>query len=31
MAMTTDAPVRAATIERILELDGFSAGRSVDV
>jgi D-3-phosphoglycerate dehydrogenase / 2-oxoglutarate reductase len=31
MAMTTDAPVRAPTIARIRELDGFYAGRSVDV
>jgi D-3-phosphoglycerate dehydrogenase / 2-oxoglutarate reductase len=31
MALTTDAPVREATIERILGLEGFSAGRSVDL
>ncbi|HET6569996.1 MAG TPA: phosphoglycerate dehydrogenase [Solirubrobacterales bacterium] len=31
MALTTDAPVRAETIEKILELDGFSVGRSVDL
>lgn len=31
MALTTDAPVHAETIERILELDGFSVGRSVDL
>ncbi len=31
MALTTDAPVRAETIERILELDGFTVGRSVDL
>ena len=31
MALTTDAPVRQATIEKILELDGFSVGRSVDL
>ncbi len=31
MAMTTDAPVRAPTIARIRDLDGFYAGRSVDV
>jgi len=31
MALTTDAPVNDATIARILELDGFSAGRSVDL
>jgi D-3-phosphoglycerate dehydrogenase len=31
MALTTDAPVRGGTIDRILELDGFSAGRSVDL
>jgi D-3-phosphoglycerate dehydrogenase len=31
MALTTDAPVRAETIEKILELDGFSIGRSVDL
>jgi D-3-phosphoglycerate dehydrogenase len=30
MALTTDAPVGGATIEKILELDGFSVGRSVD-
>lgn len=31
MALTTDAPVRQATIERILGLDGFAHGRSVDL
>jgi D-3-phosphoglycerate dehydrogenase / 2-oxoglutarate reductase len=31
MALTTDAPVREQTIGRILELDGFSVGRSVDL
>jgi predicted transcriptional regulator len=31
MALTTDAPVRAATIEKILQLEGFSVGRSVDL
>ena len=31
MALTTDAPVRAETIERILGLDGFSVGRSIDL
>ncbi len=31
MALTTDAPVRRETIEKILELDGFSVGRSVDL
>ena len=31
MALTTDAPVREETIARILELDGFSVGRSVDL
>jgi len=31
MALTTDAPVRRETIGRILELDGFSVGRSVDL
>jgi D-3-phosphoglycerate dehydrogenase len=31
MALTTDAPVREETISRILELDGFSVGRSVDL
>jgi D-3-phosphoglycerate dehydrogenase len=31
MALTTDAPVREETIERILEVDGFSVGRSVDL
>jgi D-3-phosphoglycerate dehydrogenase len=31
MALTTDAPVRGETISRILELDGFSVGRSVDL
>jgi D-3-phosphoglycerate dehydrogenase len=31
MALTTDAPVREETIEKILRLDGFSVGRSVDL
>jgi D-3-phosphoglycerate dehydrogenase / 2-oxoglutarate reductase len=31
MALTTDAPVRAETIGKILELDGFKVGRSVDL
>ncbi len=31
MALTTDAPVREETIARILELDGFAVGRSVDL
>ena len=31
MALTTDAPVRRDTIEKILGLDGFSVGRSVDL
>jgi D-3-phosphoglycerate dehydrogenase len=31
MALTTDAPVRREALERILGLDGFSIGRSVDL
>jgi D-3-phosphoglycerate dehydrogenase / 2-oxoglutarate reductase len=31
MALTTDAPVRDETIERILGLEGFAIGRSVDL
>jgi D-3-phosphoglycerate dehydrogenase len=31
MALTTDAPVREETTSKILELDGFSLGRSVDL
>jgi hypothetical protein len=31
MALTTDAPVRPEAIERILALEGFSKGRSVDL
>jgi D-3-phosphoglycerate dehydrogenase len=31
MALTTDAPVNDATIAKILELDGFAVGRSVDL
>jgi D-3-phosphoglycerate dehydrogenase / 2-oxoglutarate reductase len=31
MALTTDAPVREETVASILELDGFSAGRAVDL
>jgi D-3-phosphoglycerate dehydrogenase len=31
MALTTDAPVRGETIEKILQLDGFTVGRSVDL
>ncbi len=31
MALTTDAPVRQGTIDRILELDGFLVGRAVSL
>jgi D-3-phosphoglycerate dehydrogenase / 2-oxoglutarate reductase len=31
MALTTDAPVQPATIEKIVQLDGFSVGRAVDL
>jgi D-3-phosphoglycerate dehydrogenase / 2-oxoglutarate reductase len=31
MALTTDAPVRPGAVERILGLDGFAVGRSVDL
>ena len=31
MALTADAPVREETIARILQLDGFSVGRAVDL
>jgi D-3-phosphoglycerate dehydrogenase len=31
MALTTDAPVNPGTIDRILELDGFSVGRAVSL
>src|SRR4051794_5946150 len=31
MALTTDAPVRQETIDRILALEGFVTGRSVDL
>ncbi len=31
MALTTDAPVREETTAKILELDGFTLGRSVDL
>jgi D-3-phosphoglycerate dehydrogenase / 2-oxoglutarate reductase len=31
MALTTDAPVRSETIEKILGVAGFSVGRSVDL
>ncbi|MEZ5077974.1 MAG: phosphoglycerate dehydrogenase [Solirubrobacterales bacterium] len=31
MALTTDAPVKADSIERILALEGFTHGRSVDL
>jgi D-3-phosphoglycerate dehydrogenase / 2-oxoglutarate reductase len=31
MALTTDAPARAGAIEKILDLDGFSVGKSVDL
>jgi D-3-phosphoglycerate dehydrogenase len=31
MALTTDAPVRAETIEKIIGDDDFSVGRSVDL
>jgi len=30
MALTTDAPVLGETIAKILQVDGFSVGRSVD-
>jgi D-3-phosphoglycerate dehydrogenase len=29
MALTTDAPVQQSTIDRILELEGFSVGRAI--
>jgi D-3-phosphoglycerate dehydrogenase len=31
MALTTDAPVNEETVAKILELDGFSVGRAVDL
>jgi D-3-phosphoglycerate dehydrogenase len=31
MALTTDAPVNPSTIDRILELEGFSVGRAVSL
>jgi D-3-phosphoglycerate dehydrogenase len=31
MALTTDAPAKQATIDRILELDGFFVGRAVSL
>jgi D-3-phosphoglycerate dehydrogenase len=31
MALTTDAPVRAEALDKILGIDGFSVGRSVDL
>jgi D-3-phosphoglycerate dehydrogenase len=31
MALTTDAPVNQSTIDRILELEGFSTGRAVSL
>jgi hypothetical protein len=31
MALTTDNPVNQSTIDRILELDGFSVGRAVSI
>jgi D-3-phosphoglycerate dehydrogenase len=31
MVLTTDAPVQQSTIDKILELDGFSDGRAVDL
>jgi hypothetical protein len=31
MALTTDAAVRPEALEKILGLDGFSVGRSVDL
>jgi D-3-phosphoglycerate dehydrogenase len=31
MALTTDAPVRAEALDKILALDGFAVGRSVDL
>ncbi|HEX3241013.1 MAG TPA: phosphoglycerate dehydrogenase [Solirubrobacterales bacterium] len=31
MALTTDAPVRPEALDRILALDGFAVGRSVDL
>ncbi len=31
MVLTTDAPVRQDTIDRILELEGFAVGRAVDL
>jgi len=31
LALTTDAPVPQGVLEQILELDGFDAGRAVDL
>jgi D-3-phosphoglycerate dehydrogenase len=31
MVLTTDAPVRQATLDKLLELDGFFVGRSIDL
>jgi D-3-phosphoglycerate dehydrogenase len=31
MVLTTDAPVREETVQRILGTDGFDVGRSVDL
>ena len=31
MALTTDAPVHEETVAKILQLDGFSVGRAVDL
>jgi D-3-phosphoglycerate dehydrogenase len=31
MALTTDAPVNQSTVDRLLELDGFSVGRAVSL
>jgi D-3-phosphoglycerate dehydrogenase len=31
MALTTDAPVHEATVAKILQLDGFTTGRAVDL
>ncbi len=31
MALTTDAPVQRSTVEKILEIEGFTVGRAVDL
>jgi hypothetical protein len=31
MALTTEGPVNPSTIDRILQLDGFSVGRAVSI